>query len=332
MTTEQAFGVRLGAPITAADVLRIRAEVFPDMLVSAAEAEQLITLNDHAPGSCPEWRALFVEALTDYLVRQASPAGYVDETKARWLIERIARDGRIKTDTEFELLIRVLELAAEAPARLKDLVLEHASVFALSEGRSAGRGKAITADEADRLRRIIYATAGDGGGWTISRREAALLFAINDHSRGQDNADEWRALFVQGIGSALLAGSSYRQPSRDEALRAEAWLEAPAVGMGAFLGRMAASVGTGSGRSGGDPFKEVYAAQSDALDAAVAEASGLTQAELSWLVDQIGRDGVLDANEEALRRFVAEEASTVPAALEPLMAKIKLSAPRASVA
>ncbi|MFI5300899.1 MAG: hypothetical protein ACHREM_22685, partial [Polyangiales bacterium] len=34
----------------------------------------------------PEWTVLFIEALTDFTVHQQAPNGYVDETKANWLM------------------------------------------------------------------------------------------------------------------------------------------------------------------------------------------------------------------------------------------------------
>ena len=55
--------------IDADDVIKLRREVFDDMIVSIAEAEGVFTLNDNIEDRCPEWDAFFVEALTDYCVK-----------------------------------------------------------------------------------------------------------------------------------------------------------------------------------------------------------------------------------------------------------------------
>src|SRR4029453_12287384 len=70
------------------------------------------------------WDDFFVEALTDYVVHQQAPADYIDKAKADWLIARLSRDGRVNTDSELEALVRILERAPSAPARLTAFALD----------------------------------------------------------------------------------------------------------------------------------------------------------------------------------------------------------------
>lgn len=301
--------------LTEQDALVVRAVIFPDMNVSADEAEMLFALNDAASTTAPEWRALFVEALTDFLVRQQEPAGYVDEAAAKWLVARIARDGHLKGETELELLIRVLEDATAAPEALSEVALAQIAAFALSEDRRAGDGPTLTSQEVGQIRRVIYAFADPAGAATVSRKEAEVLFMLNDAARGRPNASEWRDLFVYAIGAAILAPTGHVPPSAAEALRRQNWLRRPSEGVGVFLANMLEALIGKSPRLDEDVF-----ANREAIHMAeTLSAAPLTADEVSWLAEQIGRDGLFDDNELALLRFVESTASTVHPSLQDLI-------------
>src|SRR3954468_21336048 len=89
--------------VTPQDVLSLRRAIYADMAIAPAEAEALIGLDEAARRRCVEWNDLFCEALTDYLVRQQQPEGYIDDAKADWLIARLSADGRINSDSELAL-------------------------------------------------------------------------------------------------------------------------------------------------------------------------------------------------------------------------------------
>ncbi|MER8896252.1 hypothetical protein NKI35_11015 [Mesorhizobium sp. M0676] len=97
--------------ITAEDVVMLRREVFADGVVTRGEAEALSALDATATDKCPQWPEFFVEAVTDYIVHQEKPAGYISEDNAGWLIQTISRDGMVDSVTELELLVHVLERA-----------------------------------------------------------------------------------------------------------------------------------------------------------------------------------------------------------------------------
>jgi hypothetical protein len=101
--------------ISAEDVLVLRRKVFADGVVQPREAEWLFALNDACHDNAPEWPAFFVEALVDYTVHQAKPHGYISPENGQWLVDRISRDGKVKTKTELEVLLKALGQARSAP-------------------------------------------------------------------------------------------------------------------------------------------------------------------------------------------------------------------------
>ena len=229
--------------ITLADVMRMRREVFSDGIVQESEAEALFTLNDACAVKDTAWSDFFVEALSDYLVHQAEPKGYLTTANADWLIDRISRNGKIDSITEIELLITVLDKARWAPPSLAAFALEQVKRTVLTGCGPIRSGKSlepgvIDAADVELLRRILYAFGSDGN-VAISRAEAEVLFDLNDATNGARNAPEWTDLFTKAVANFIMAASGYSAPPREEALRQEAWLD-HREGTGGFLAKMVA--------------------------------------------------------------------------------------------
>src|SRR5690606_18441371 len=87
---------------------------------------------------------------------------------------------------------------------------------------------------------ILYAFGGDGH-VGITRAEAEVLFDINDATSDARNDPQWSDLFGKAIGNNVLYVSGYAVPTRQEALRREAWLDEPAS-IGDFYTRMVKGV------------------------------------------------------------------------------------------
>jgi hypothetical protein len=302
--------------LTAEDALDVRRVVFGEVAVTPDEAEALVALNEATDRAEPEWRQMFVEAMTDYVVRQQEPQGYVDQAKADWLIGALGRDGRVWRDSELEALVHILERAESAPASL--------SAFALDQVKAGilGSGKGVEHADVELLRRIVFAAGGEGS-LAITRDEAEVLFDINDAVRGKDNDPAWTDFYAKAIGNAVMAASGYLPPSREEALRAEQWLEdrEPTV---RFLGRAASSLFNSPSKvieayRHPDPLSDLYAADNARQDAARAAAAPVTDDEASWIAERIGRDGELDENEKALVRFIAAESPNLHPSLQDLV-------------
>mgnify|MGYP003659392790 CR=1 FL=1 len=203
--------------LTADEVARLRRQLYGKAEIEAAEAELLFELDDRlGDEAAPEWAEFFVEALTDYLVDQTEPRGYVSDANADWLLARIAPTGRVEAGTGLELLIRVIEQAKSSPAALAGFALDQVAVGVVHGQGFVGHARelelgVIGETEVSLIRRILYAFGGHGC-VGITRREAEVLFDINDMTAEAENDPAWSDLFVKAVASFLLVSSGYRPP------------------------------------------------------------------------------------------------------------------------
>jgi hypothetical protein len=283
-----------GHRITPEDVLAVRRAVWPDGRVSDAEAGTVFALNRAVRDPSPEWRDFFIEALTDYVVNQKAPRGYVDEANAAWLMAEVDRDGEPVSRLEVELVVKVIERALNCPASLRGWAL------ARIEEAVVGDAKRVDADECRLLRRLVFAPGGEGA-LVVGADEAELLWRLKDACLAADNAPEWKTLFVQAVGNHLMAWSSYKPLERDEAARLEAFVNDSRSSVAGFFSRM----------RGANPLAEAKklfeAEQGVDHQARLAEAEAITPDEQNWLDGKVNADGARDPYEEALLAFVAAE-------------------------
>lgn len=322
--TDLVAQVAASKKLTQEIALEARRRVYKDGAVDPREVEALFALDEAAERRDPAWVALFVEAIVDYLVRQESPAGYISEDNADWLIARISRNGVVTTETELELLVKALEVAKSSPSRLSAFALAQVKAAVLDGsgpvacGRQLQPGRVGRA-EAELMRRILYAFGGDGN-IAVTRAEAEVLFDINDATAEADNDPAWTDLFVKAVANCLMAASGYQAPPREVALRREAWLDSESGGVGDFLGRMLAGGLRGSLQAYREPdLKARWVERNRRQDAAIAAAERVSEDEAAWLAARIGRDGVLHDNEKALLRFIRTESPHIHPSLQPLL-------------
>jgi len=291
-----AEALKAGARISAEDVLAIRRYVWPDGSVSDDEAEVVFELNRLASEPGPEWSAFFVEAMCEHVVNGQAPKGYVDEEAGQWLIGQIGRGGsQASRALELELVVRVLEKALNAPAALKSWAL------ARVEAAIAGDGK-VGEDEATMLRRILFASGGDGA-LAVSRDEAETLWRIKDRCLKGDNAPGWKQLFCQAVGNHLMAHDSYRPLERQEAARLEAWANDHRSSVLGFFGRMRPNASMDEALKAAFPDRKTAAEHQAEVEASRA----VTADEGAWLDGRLETDGARDEYEEALLAFIAQE-------------------------
>jgi hypothetical protein len=230
------------------------------------------------------------------MLRADEPRGYVTPAKAAWLIAALDRDGQLDSMTELELLVRVIEKALGTPEELKAYGLrqiERAVVFGSGPTRDGGalHAGSITEAECKLLRRMIFASGGDGPA-RVSKAEAEMLFRIKDASLGAINAPEWERLFVQGVGNAVEGWQGTQSLTRERAAELEAFMNDSTSRVGSFLGRMARFERPRAPTAQRDVFAEALA------DGAV------TQTEQDWLDGLVGADGEVDPLERALLSFL----------------------------
>lgn len=313
--------------ITPLDVLELRKLVFRDGVVACREAEALFALNDACPEQCSEWAAFFVEAITDYIVHQEKPAGYVTARNAEWLINAISHDGKVDTMTKMELLVRVLEKAKFSTERLAAFALQqvkHAVVD--GEGPLAGGELVpgvIEKGEVDLVRRVLYAFGGDGN-IAITRAEAEVLFEINDAVADARNDASWNDLFVKAVANFVMCASGYQAPTREVALRQENFLDRADADIGGFMARMASTGGRellAAYRQSVDIDAD-WEARNQWNDACAKRAERCDNVEARWLAERIGKDGKLQENELALVRFIKQTSPEIHPDLQLLLEKV----------
>lgn len=313
--------------ITAEDVVMLRREVFGDGVVSRGEAEALFALDATAKDKCAEWPDFFVEAVTDYIVHQEKPAGYVSEDNADWLVRTISRDGMVDSRTELELLVHVLEKAKSSPNRLCAYALEqvaHAVIDGkgpLMHGGKLVPGR-IAKAEVELLRRILYAYGGDGN-IAITRAEAEVLFSINEQTAAASNDPSWNDLFVKAIANFVMCSAGYEAPMRDVALRQDSFFEQAEPEIGGFFNRMVSGGLAGileAYRAPGDIEAE-WESKNKAAEALARRAETVDAGEAKWLAEHIG-DRPLHENERALLTLIKRAAPEIHPALKPLIDKV----------
>jgi hypothetical protein len=311
--------------ITADDVLELRHRVFWKGVVTSKDAEMVFVLNDRLGADAdPSWPLFFVEALVDYIVIQAEPRGYISQENADWLIGRISHSGHVDTKSELELLVKTLERAKLSPVKLVKFALEQVKIGVLEGDGYIGHNRklepgVIGEAEVELLRRILYAFGGDGN-IAITQQEAEILFDLNDATSEIDNHPAWSDLFVKALANFLMAASGYQVPPRQEALRREAWLDAPNAGVGFFMGQMlAGSLGAvwnayRHGTLNGEPRRET-----DSSGLVIEFVPRVTAEQARWAAERIGQNGQLHENEAALINFLKSRQAYLHPKLNPIL-------------
>lgn len=318
--------------ISPKDVLALRRDVFADGVVDPREADVVFRLNENCKPRGSAWPEFYVDSLTDYFVWQSEPSKYVDEANAQHLIANIVRNGRVESATELELLINVIYWAESCPEALVLFALEAVRDSVLDPDHAAyGAGRrqgVVDAVDVEIIRRVIFPMASDGG-FTVTQREAELLFALNKATDEAANDGAWTDLFVKGVANYLMfPRPAPVVPSAAERSRRDAWLR-ERRGVGLLLmdvGRAFGSFDFAGAWREIDLFGKARARENserEAADAAIAEArAAIDASEARWLIERLDSDGRLSGNERALLRFIECHATRIPAELQERLARI----------
>ncbi len=324
--------IRKRGSIKDSDVLSLRRAFNSDGLIGAEEAETLFRLNDACPIQDRAWSDFFIEAVTDYIVNQAAPEGYITAANAEWLMLRIARDGRVARKSELELLVNVLDKARWSPASLVAFTLEQVKCAVLlgdgplRDGSGVPKGT-ISESEVELVRRVLYAFGGDGN-VAVTRAEAEILFDIND-SLGVSGANpSWIDLFVKAIANVVMSASGYSVPTREEALRREVVLD---TGTGKGLRDVIRSLANFSLSSVRAAYREQTSeeralARLERQRIEIITNEQVTEGEAAWLAERLGRDGQLTPAEDALIAYLHRDGTKVHPALRDAVSRLARAA------
>lgn len=300
--------------ITDPDVAKFRRIFFEDGIVSSDEADLLFQIDGSCRSAVAGWNEFLVEAITDYLVFQAHPQGYVTSDNAHWLFDRFSRFNLTGGKLALDLAVSVLEKARWAPVSLTTFALDQVKQAVITGGgplRAPGSAPAgtITAGEIDLLRRILYAFGGDSH-VAVTRNEADVLFDIDEAVENATANPAWTDLFVKAVANVIMATSGYAVPSREEALRQEASLADPdqQTSVLAFLLSMVRSNLSAVRDAYHDQTIEERAlARLEHQRIEIITNETITEAEASWLAARLVRDGRLSPSESALVAYLRQE-------------------------
>jgi len=317
--------------LTAKDVLCLRQQVFPDGVVTREEAEAVFRLDHDCKVKDADWTRFYVDALTDYYLWQSDPRGYVSEEQTRELTDHVAADGRIAQTSELELLLNITHWATSCPEDLAILAMEAVRGSILDPRHAVYGGNrppaVVGAGDVEVLRKAIYGH-GSEGGFTVTRREAELLWDLKDATAAEENAESWGDLFVKAVASHLLfPRGAPKVPDAETAKARQEWLqERGSIGdmlkeMGQATRRLDIPLGE-AWRAldlfGKEAKREAEAAERAWLQEAMAR-EVIDAEEAAWLIGRLEHDGNLDDLERALLAFIAENARTIDPALQAII-------------
>lgn len=105
------------------EVETIKHKIYEDGKIDREEANFLFELNDAVTGkdNAPEWKELFIDAITAYVLEDEMSPDVIDEDEADYLYEQINGDGQID-DTERALLENIKAKAKNFPEKLASLL------------------------------------------------------------------------------------------------------------------------------------------------------------------------------------------------------------------
>ena len=183
--------------IDAEEVITIKQTVYEDGKIDKEEADFMFELNDAVSGKENHytWKDLFVKVITDYLLKDDTSYGSVDDDEADYIISKIQGDGKID-EIEKALLLKIIEKATSTCDKFQEFVLASFKTLILEDG-------VIDAEEVKVIKSIIYG-AGGAGGAKVDMKEAEWLFELNDGVSGKANHESWKALMVEAVSKYVL--------------------------------------------------------------------------------------------------------------------------------
>ena len=109
--------------IDSEEVKTIKAVIYEDGKIDKDEADLLFELNDAVSGkeNAPEWKDLFVDAITAFVLEDEVSPNEIDEDEAEYLYNQIKGDGQVD-DIERALLENIKAKAKSFPAKLASLL------------------------------------------------------------------------------------------------------------------------------------------------------------------------------------------------------------------
>ena len=316
--------IRERGSIREEDVGLLRKAVYGDGRIDQQEAELLIDLNRSCKVQDPDWTEIYHEAITDYLVVQAEPEGYVTQDQAEWLIEQIAPEGNLPSRKDLDLLVDVMDRARWLPEILIAFGLQQVAEAISGDNGGVrsedGEAGIIRDDEVELVRRMVYAFGGDGC-VAVTRTEAEMLAMINDQLDPEKLSDAWTEFYVKAMANFLLGASGYAVPTREEALRNEVWLEERDTLSPLELLQSISKLSLDDVIAAYQPQskEEKAIARLDKERRVLVTEDVLGGDEAEWLIARLGGEDALNPADVAVLNYVRENALAIDPAVDELI-------------
>jgi len=109
--------------IDAAEVKELEEALYADGTIDKDEAEFLFELNNAVSGkeNHASWEALFIKAISSFLLDDENSAGDIDQEEGEWLYNKIKGDGAVDS-VEKNLLLHLKEKSKNFPENLASLL------------------------------------------------------------------------------------------------------------------------------------------------------------------------------------------------------------------
>jgi len=109
--------------IDADEVAKLRKELYADGVIDKEEAEMLFEINDEVSGkaNAASWQTFFVEAISDFLLKDEKSPNVIDKEEGDWLIDKIGNDGKVDS-AEKALLANLQKKAKSMPEGVEELI------------------------------------------------------------------------------------------------------------------------------------------------------------------------------------------------------------------
>jgi hypothetical protein len=315
------------------DLLVLKRAFYEDGIATAREADVLFSINETCTSKHADWPDFFLEAITDYLVFQEAPRGYLTAGNAEWLIERTSKDGLVSSRHDFDLILSVLSAARWSPVSLSTFALSQVRNAVKTGGGPLRRDRAVAAgtiaeSEVELLRRILYAFGGDGN-VAVTRDEADVLFDIDELVGSAAPNAGWTDLFAKAVANVMMAASGCSVPSRELALRPEAGLKDqhghPDV-ISTLLEMVHENLAAMQSAYCDQSIEERALARLEYQRIEIITHEAIAVADAGWLVGRLGRNGRLSPSERAVVAYLNREAPKVHPAISEAVCRLSVAA------
>ena len=184
--------------IDADEVKKIKERIYEDGVIDREEADFLFMLNDGVSGkeNDSSWQGLFVEALSDHVLKDEESPNVLDADESKYLMDKIKGDGKVDA-IELALLVNITATAEKCEDAFNTFVLTSVKDAVIEDG-------IVDKEEVEMLKKVVYGTGG-GDGEGVSREEADLIFDINDATTDKTGHDpSWKTFFVEALSKHVL--------------------------------------------------------------------------------------------------------------------------------